>query len=265
MSFELKIFYIIVAMKTKLTNLAALVVALIIANTTTATPADSSAKNEKQKESLDIYHRALKYNDMGTAATALTNYLYAGGNPSYQDSLAIIYYNLNNMSGAYKLANELFTADAKNVTALTLLADISGRGGEPKISLEWYEKLCALSPSAFNFYQLGSKQFVLERKLECRQSLQKVVADSAEAMKQTVSLEVNNGYFEQVPVLAATYNMLGVLAFQDKKTAEAEEYYKKAIAAAPNFVIGKQNLDGLKGGGASKTSTKPTGTGKSKG
>lgn len=242
-----------------------LAIALLAANIATASPADSSAKNEKQKESLDIYHRALRYNDMGTAATALTNFLYAGGNPSYQDSLAIIYYNLNNMSGAYKLANELYTADNKNVTALTLLADISGRGGEPKISLEWYEKLCVLSPSAFNFYQLGSKQFVLERKLECRQSLQKVVADSADATKQTVSLEVSNGYFEQVPVLAATYNMLGVLAFQDKKTAEAEALYKKAIEVAPNFVIAKQNLDGLKPGGAAKPATKPAGTAKTKG
>ena len=254
-------FYIIVAMKRNLTYLAALAIAITITANSSATPADSTGNKQKQLESLAIYHQAIKYNDMGTAASALTSYLYAGGNESYQDSLAIVYYNLNNLNGAYKLANELFAANNKNTTALTLLADISGRGGETKISLEWYEKLCALSPSAYNFYQLGSKQFVLERKMECRQSLLKVVADSADATKQAVSLEVSNGYFEQVPVLAAAYNMLGVLAFQEKKTEEAAIFYSKALAIAPNFVIGKQNLDALKPG-AAKTGPKTAAKGK---
>jgi tetratricopeptide (TPR) repeat protein len=251
-------------MKIKLVNLAMLALALLSFNLASASTADSTANVEKQKESIEVYHRALKYNDLGTAATALTHFLHAGGDPIYQDSLAIIFYNLNNMSGAYKLANELYTLNNKNETALTLLADISGRGGETKISLEWYEKLCALNPSPFNYYQLGSKQFVLERKLECRQSLQKVLADSAQAVKQLVSLEVNNGYFEQVPVLAASYNMLAVLAFQDKKTAEAEALYKKAIEIAPNFVIAKQNLEGMKTKSASKSATKTGPSAKSK-
>lgn len=247
-------FYIIVIMKNKITYLTALAIA--IAANTSATPSDSTLNKQKQVESLAIYHQAIKYNDMGTAASALTSYLYAGGDASYQDSLAIVYYNLNNLNGAYRLASELYEANNKNTTALTLLADISGRGGETKISLEWYEKLCVLSPSAYNYYQLGSKQFILERKLECRQSLLKVLADSVEASRQAVSLEVSNGYLEQVPVLAAAYNMLGVMAFQDKKTEEAAMLYSKAMAIAPNFLIGKQNLDALKPGPA-KTAPKP--------
>lgn len=214
--------------------------------TASAGTSDSAALAAKQNESMQIYHKALKYNDMSSAAYALVNYLNAGGNAVYQDSLAIVYYNMNNFSGAYKLANELYTADNKNIAALTLLADISGRGGETKTSLDWYEKLCPLSPSAYNFYQLASKQFVLERKLECMQSLQKVVSDSAEALKQSVSLEVNNGYYEQVPVLAAAYNMLGVLTYKDNNKTGAKDYYEKALKVAPNFVIAKQNVDALK-------------------
>jgi tetratricopeptide (TPR) repeat protein len=229
------------------------------------TSADSLVTTDKQRECIDIYHRAIKYNDYSTAAFALVQYLNAGGHKTYQDTLAIVYYNQNNLGGAYKLANELYTENNKNVTALTLLADISSRGGEAKISLEWYEKLCALSPSPYNFYQLGSKQFILERRLECRQSLQKVIADSVESAKQTVSLEVSNGYFEQVPVLAASYNMLAVLAFQDKKTTEAEALYKKALEIAPNFVIAKQNLDSLKGEGNAKPAAKTQSASKAKG
>ncbi len=211
-----------------------------------AQKSDSLARLQKQTESLQDYRKAISYNDMSTAASSLIGYLNAGGSESFRDSLAIVYYNLNNFNGAYKLANELYTVNNKNTTALTLLADISGRGGETKTSLDWYEKLTALSPTAYNFYQLATKQYLLERKLECRQSLQKVVNDSAEAAKQQVSMEVSNGYFEQVPALAAAYNMLGVLAFNEKKNNEAEALYKKAIGIAPEFVIAKQNLEALK-------------------
>lgn len=221
---------------------------------------DSIAHVQKQAECLQNYHKAISYSDMSTAAASLTGYLNAGGNEIYQDSLAIVYYNMNNYTGCYKLANELYNANSKNTTALTLLADISSRGGEIKTSLEWYEKLCSLSPTPYNFYQLATKQYQLERKLECRQSLQKVIADSAEAAKQKVSMEVSNGYFEQVSPLAAAYNMLGVMAFNEKKNEEAEAYYKKALAVAPEFVIGKQNLEALKPKPTDKQGTKsPTG------
>lgn len=215
---------------------------------------DSVQQKVKQFEYMKIYQRAIQYNDMATAASSLTGYLTAGGNGNFQDSLAVVYYSMNNLSGAYKLANELFAVNDKNVTALTLLADISGRSGETKTSLDWYEKLVVLNPLPYNYYQLATKQFVLERKLECKQSLQKVLSDSAQAMQQMVSLEVSNGYFEQVPAMAAAYNMLGVIAFQDKKNAEASDFYNKALAAAPKFAIAKQNLDALKPSGAA---TKP--------
>lgn len=230
---------------------------LLLGSSNAMAAADSTALVQKQKENLQIYHRAIMYNDMSSAACALVSYLNAGGNAAYQDSLSIVYYNMNNLNGAYKLAGELFAANNKNETALTLLADISGRSGETKISLEWYEKLCGLNPSPYNYYQLASKQFLLERKLECRQSLQKVIADSAEAMTLPVSMEVSAGYFEQVPSLAAAYNMLGVLAFNDNKITAAKAFYNKAIAVAPDFVIAKQNLEALKPGTPAKPANKP--------
>ena len=230
-----------------------------------AQKADSVTLAGKKQEAMDVYHRAIQYNDLSSAAYALTSFLNAGGSSTYLDTLSVVYYNMNNFSGAYKLANEQFTKDSKNVTALTLLADISGRSGETKTSLEWYEKLVVLNPAPYNYYQLASKQFVLERKLECRQSLEKVIADSAQAAKEPVSLEVSNGYFEQVPVLAAAYNMLGVLAFNEKKTEEAKAFYSKALAAAPKFVIAKQNLDGLNPANATKQGAKAAPASKTKG
>jgi tetratricopeptide (TPR) repeat protein len=214
-----------------------------------ATPADSA---RIRKESMDLYKFAMGYNDLTTAAQSLSQYLLNGGDANFKDSLAIIYYELNNLAGAYKISNEQYTVNNKNVTALTLLADITGRGRDAKISLDWYDKLCAVNPTPFNWYQLATKQFTIERKLECRQSLNKIIADSTAAAKQNVTLDIGNGYSENVPAIAAAYNMLAVLEFQDKKTEEAKKLYNKAIALFPDFVIAKQNLQAL-----SKPAAKP--------
>ncbi|MES2777106.1 MAG: hypothetical protein V4722_23215 [Bacteroidota bacterium] len=221
-----------------------------------ANPADSASLKMKQDENLSIYRTALQYNDMPTAAMSLVTYLNSGGASNYHDSLAVVYYNMNNFAGAYKLANESYTKDNKNVTALSLLADISGQTNDAKTSLEWYEKLCPLNPLPFNYYQLATKQFSLERKLECKQSLSKVLADTAAAAKQKVSLQVGQGYSESVPVLAAAYNMLGVLAFKENNLVEAKQHYTAALRAFPDFVIAKQNLDAMSKPAAKKPAGK---------
>lgn len=197
----------------------------------------------KQNEYLALYRRTISYNDLGSAAYAVSAYLHHGGSFSYHDTLALIYYNMNNLGGAYKLAGEINQKDSKNITALTLLADISGRAGEIKKSLEWYEKLIEVAPSPYNQYQLATKQFMLERNLECRQSLQKVISDSTQAKEQNVRLDIGEGYAEDVPVLAAAMNMLGALAYKEKNNQLAKEWYQKAVAAFPKFVIAQQNLE----------------------
>lgn len=204
-----------------------------------------TGNKEKQEEHLALYRRALVYNDLSSAAYALTVYLQNGGDEKFNDSLAVVYYNMNNLGGAYKLAGEINAKDAKNITALTLLADISGRAGEVKKSLEWYEKLITVSPLPYNYYQLATKQFVLERVLECKQSLQQVIKDSAQAKEQRVRLDIGEGYGEDVPVLAAAMNMLGAIAYKEKDNATAAAWYKKAIEVFPQFVIAKQNLEEL--------------------
>lgn len=218
---------------------------------------DSMETATKQQAYLQVYRKALQYDDLSSAAYALTNYLMQGGQPTFRDTLAVVYYRIGNLNGAYKLAKEINEGDAKNVTALTILADISGRAGDTKASLDWYEKLCALSPSPFNFYQLATRQFILERIGECRNSLQKIVADSAKARQEQVSLEIQQGRSENVPALAAAYNMLGALAFRDNQPAEAKKFYELAVKEFPDFVIARQNLEGLK---TKPAATKPAAT-----
>ncbi len=212
----------------------------------TAQKADSIQQAARQQEYLDVYRRALQYDDINSAGYALTRFLMNGGSSNFKDTLAIIYYRTGNLNGAFKMANEINQANPKDVTAITLLADITGRAGDTKASLDWYEKLSALAPGPYNFYQMATRQFLLERVGECKTSLNQVVTDSIKARQEKVSLEIAAGNSENVPVLAAAYNMLGALAFRDKKTAEAKRFYELAVMEFPEFVIARQNLEGLK-------------------
>lgn len=223
-------------------------------------PQAQRADSIAQQSYLQVYRRAIQYDDMPSAAYALTNYLMLGGSSHFKDTLAVVYYRSGNANGAYKLANELFESNPKDVAALTLLADISGRAGDTKTSLDWYEKLCPLAPDPFNYYQLATRQFLLERIGECRSSLNKVVSDSLKARQQSVNLEIGPGQNENVPVLAAAYNMLGALAYRDKKTEEAKHYYELAVKEFPDFVIARQNLEGMK----PKAPSRPSAAGKGK-
>lgn len=216
---------------------------------------DSAQIKSRQQAHLNIYRRAIQYDDMSTAAYSLVNYLMIGGQSNFRDTLAVVYYRSGNASGAYRLAKEIYDADPKDVTALTLLADISGRAGDTRASLDWYDKLCLLAPGPYNHYQLATRQFMLERVGECRNSLQKVVADSVKARQEAVALEIGPGNNENVPLLAAAYNMLGALAYREKNTGEARKYYELATREFPDFVIARQNLESLK----QKPAPKPTG------
>lgn len=217
----------------------------VLINTAQAFTQTSTDSTQQQQAYINMYRRSLEYDDMSSAAYALTGYLMYGGAAQFKDTLAVVYYRLGNLNGAYKMANEINQANPKNITSLTLLADITGRAGDTKASLEWYEKLCAQSPEPYNVYQLATRQFLLERIGECKASLNKVVTDSVKARQDKVSLEISSGNNEAVPVIAAAYNMLGALAFREKDTAAAKKYYALAVKEHPNFVIANQNLQSL--------------------
>ena len=230
---------------------------VVLMATTQAFAQTKTDSTQQQQEYMNMYRRSLEYDDMSSAAYALTGYLMHGGAAQFKDTLAVVYYRLGNLNGAYKMANEIHQANPKDITALTLLADITGRAGDTKASLDWYEKLCVLSPEAYNFYQLATRQFLLERIGECKASLNKVVADSAKARQEKVSLEISAGNNEAVPVIAAAYNMLGALAFREKDTAAAKKYYALAVKEHPSFVIANQNLQSLNASAVKPAAGKP--------
>jgi tetratricopeptide (TPR) repeat protein len=201
---------------------------------------------------LSLYKRALKYNDSRTAITALNGYLTYGDDMSYMDTLGYIYYLAGDYYSSLLLTKEVTDAKPDNLNAMERLASCYNQLGDLKACVETYEKLTPKTKNPYHHYQLAVAQYQLKRIAECNQNLQVSIADTS-SRRIPVAFTVAEGQVQNVPVMAAAYNMLGVIQMDVKNYADARKLINKAIEVYPDFVGAKQNLAALdnisKGGG----------------
>lgn len=224
--------------------------------------ASASAQTPTKQHYLDLYKRALKYNDTRTAITALNGYLILGDDMAYKDTLGYIYYLAGDYYSSLLLTKEVTDAVPDNLNALERLASCYNQLGDLKQTVDNYEKLVPKTKNPYHYYQLAVAQFQLKRIAECAQNLQRAIADTA-SRRMPVAFTVAEGQMQNVPVMAAAYNMLGVIQMEGKNYADARKLINKAIEVYPDFVGAQQNIVALdnitKNGG--KPPVKPKGKG----
>jgi tetratricopeptide (TPR) repeat protein len=224
----------------------------------------AQTSNPSKQHYLDLYKRAIKYNDSRTAITALNGYLTMGDDAKYKDTLALIYYLSGEYYPSFLLTKEITDAEPENLGALERLASCYNQLGDVKAAVDSYEKLCPKTKNPYHYYQLATAQYQLKRVAECQQNLQRVIADTSSRRIPT-SFDVGNGQTQNISVLAGAYNMLAVIQMEQKNYEPARQLFNKALEAFPDFVGAKQNLVALdnltKKGGGGKPGPKPKGKG----
>jgi tetratricopeptide (TPR) repeat protein len=243
-------------MKLKITLMALGFLAALHAGAQTPAP--------NKQHYLDVYKRAIKYNDGRTAIVALNSYLALGEDAAYKDTLSLLYYLSGDYYPSLLLSQEIFEASPKNEGALERIANCYTQLGDVKSAVENYEKLCPMTKNPYHYYQLASAQYQIGRMEECKGSLQRVIADTS-SKRVPVSFDNGEGQRPQtISILAGAYNMLAVMQMNNKNYESAKQMLNKAIEAFPDFYGAKQNLAVveklMKGGGKA-----PGGGGKPKG
>lgn len=194
----------------------------------------------------DIFRKALKYGDGQVAKTALYNMMAAKPEQTnLKDSLALLYYNTGSYLQTVLLSREILENQPTNYPILEVKAVSERQLGLLKESLEDYETLYKAKPDANVLYEIGSLQFQLKRYGELDQTVNALLQSKDLASKK-VSIAVQKGQSQQVPLEAAAYNMRGVLATEINKPEAAITSYQKALEIYPEFVLAKSNLDMLK-------------------
>lgn len=193
-----------------------------------------------------VYRQAIKYGDYQAAAVALYYKLAQDpDNIDLKDSLATLYFTAGYYRQAVLIGREILQRRPNSVKFLEMLAISYGNLKMTEQTLETYEKLYNITGSATHLYQICVNEYLLGRVKECERDLTRII-EMPEAEAGTINITVGQGRKQDVKAKAAAWNVMGMLYRSLKETEKAESAFQSAIAADPDFVLPKNNLDELR-------------------
>lgn len=214
---------------------------------TTAGETQSLASGNQMQANVDadliIYRRCLQLRDFATAVDAAWRYYTRSGIESFQDSILALYVQSANFAPAVMLASQITERQPQNAFAWEMLAMTRQTLGQKERALAAYEKVYFLKKQPYHLYQVASLQFQLERIGESRKNTQNLL-NSKIPITESVKL-ISEKDSQDVPLLAAAYNLYGNLALYNKDKKAARTSFEKALELFPDFLLAKGNLDKL--------------------
>jgi tetratricopeptide (TPR) repeat protein len=97
----------------------------------------------------------------------------------------------------------------------------------------------------FHGYNLAKLQFSLKKYDEAYQTIQKVekINDTG---KYKITFVINQNHNQQVELLAAVFYLKGITEIELELSEAAKASFEKAIKIQPDFILVKEQLEGLK-------------------
>ena len=203
-----------------------------------------SVKESLKQHYMNTYEQALKLNDLELAINSLNNALVempAEQSMLYKDTLSMLYFSNKAYLPSFILAQEVYKADPKNISALARTGDCYQAGADYKNAVAAFEIVAPALKSPYYYYQLAVCQYSLKSSLESQVNADKAMADT-NSNKIPVIFTLPNGQEQQVPLSAAAYNLKGVIMMDDKNFVKAKEYFQSALKIYPNFQGVQQNM-----------------------
>lgn len=216
---------------------------IFLSNTTTAQTADSlSFIDVDIQKNAAIYQLAMQFNDPPVARLALYNLLFYSNNQSaVLDSLAYMYYDLNQMPSVALVTRENLKINPDNQVALELGAIAFSQLGAKDQALENYEKLFLKNNNSHTLYQIAQMQYELKRFAESTASVDILLkrTDIDELKMRFNKLDKSQ---QEVPMRAAALNLKGLLTQETGDIQKAKEIFLEALKIAPGFEVAQANL-----------------------
>jgi tetratricopeptide (TPR) repeat protein len=190
----------------------------------------------------EVLKQAVKYNDGVTAINSLHKIIVLEGKTStYKDSLAIIYFKINNFSSSYLVSQEVLEKKPNDLTMLAINAESLKNLGDNKKAISVFETLFGLSKNQYHGYQLANLQLELKRLNEAKETIDQILL-CEEIKDLVIQFPFDNENVQNVPIKAAIYNLKGIIFYELKENDLAKKAFQDAINIYPNFVVAKQNI-----------------------
>lgn len=194
------------------------------------------------QKNATIYQLAMQFNDPSVARMALYNLLFYSNNQSaVLDSLAMVYYNLNQMPSVALVTKENLKINPDNQIALELGAIAFNQLGAKDQALDNYERLFLKNNNSHTLYQVAQMQFELKRYTEAKTSAD-ILLKRTDIDELKVRFSKLDKSQQEVSMRAAALNLKGQITLAAGDVEGAKKLYLEALNAAPGFEVAQVNL-----------------------
>ena len=192
------------------------------------------------------YSIASRWNDLDVAKDALYDLIVEyPGNDSLIFALAYYYYEHQAHTSSVLVCQDLLARDPKNTAALELAAVGYENLAILDRSLQSYESLFLLTNDKGTLYKMAFLQYRLKRYPECLTNADILLA-APEAGTLKVTYNDKDNKAKEYLLKVALLNLKGMVYKDQADKVNAKKFFDEALAAAPDFLPAKQNLEALK-------------------
>lgn len=210
-----------------------------------ATNSGKAAGPDLHKHYDKMFHQSLEFGDMAVATEAIYGLMSLHpDSTSLLDTLAALYFQRAAWPQVILVSTEILAKNPANQGALELRAVANQSMGRAKEALEDYEQLYGKTRNPYHLYEITALQFAMKRFGECEMSIQRLINDP-DIKDKPIDITMQDGRSQEVPLLAAAYNLSGVMSLEQGKKDSAKTAFEAALKAYPEFVLAKNNLDSL--------------------
>ena len=214
---------------------------------------DTAAKKVKQdsipwemRKNAFIYSMAKQYNDPAVARMALYNLIAeTPGNPAIYDTLALWYYEYNQLASAALIAQDAMQLNPNDLFAAEIAAISFENLGVKSKAVQNYEKLYLGNNDINMLYKIAFLQMDLKRYGEALTNAD-VIIESSQSESEKLLFPIDDKQNSQeIPLKVAAIRLKGMIEADRGNTSLAKELYQKALDMKPDFVVLKNQIADL--------------------
>ena len=207
------------------------------------------ARQEAQKEFKNMISNSLKValqnQDFVSAITFINMYLAIDSSrTTLKDTLLELYLITGQANQALVIAEQKLKKDPNDTAALHIAALASMQLNNLQKAYEYYSRLAQVTGNVKHLWDFAVVLWQMQRYGDALVVIDQIIANPA-SRTQTVTLQISQTTKQEVPILAAAYNLKGAAHQRLKDFNSAKEAYKKALEVVPDFILPQENLKAL--------------------
>ena len=189
---------------------------------------------------------ALRYQDFISAIAHIHAYLALDSTRTgLRDTLSELYLVTGQANQALILAQERLKENPKDTSALQIAALASVQLNRLQEAFNYYQQLVSSTGNVRYMWDFATLLWQMQRYGDLIVVTDQIIQNPA-SRTQTVKLRISPTTEQNVPLVAAAWNLKGAAQQRLKHYEEAQKSYEEALKLVPDFLLPKQNLDQLK-------------------